>query len=74
MKILKLREWKLENGVMSRLQNVIINRCKMLDYLPNELWSLSGLRKVQVKYLSLQMAHMLGNLEINSICQLVIEN
>jgi len=74
MKILGLREWKLENGAMSMLQNVVINNCGMLDDLPNELWSLSGLRKVQVKHPSPRMADMLRNLEINSGCQLVIEN
>jgi len=74
MEILKVTEWKLENGAMWRLQNVVINYCKRLDDLPNELWSLSGLRKVEVKKPSVQMARMLGNLEINSGCQLVIEN
>jgi len=56
MKNLKLRKWMLENGAMWRLQNVVIHRCLRLDTLPNELWSLSGLRKVQVKHPSLQMA------------------
>ena len=74
MENLKLGKWKLDNGAMSRLQNVMINSCEWLEDLPNELWSLSGLKKVHVKNPSVQMARMLENLEINSGCQLVIEN
>ncbi|KAL9296117.1 hypothetical protein ACSQ67_022013 [Phaseolus vulgaris] len=48
MRNLKLREWKLGNGGMPWLQSVIIRSCTRLDDLPNELWSLNDLRKVQV--------------------------
>nr|XP_007131451.1 hypothetical protein PHAVU_011G014500g [Phaseolus vulgaris]ESW03445.1 hypothetical protein PHAVU_011G014500g [Phaseolus vulgaris] len=74
MEFLKLEKWKLDNGAMSRLQRVIINDCERLDDLPHELWSLSGLRKVQVMKPSEKMANMLRNLEINDGIQIVTED
>jgi len=73
MRNLKLREWKLGNGGMPWLQSVIIRSCTRLDDLPNELWSLNDLRKVQVNYPSEQMTLMLQNLKIKNEVQLVIE-
>ncbi|XP_047166615.1 disease resistance protein RPP13-like [Vigna umbellata] len=74
MENLTLQKWKLDNGAMSRLQSVTINHCERLDDLPNELWSLSGLRKVQVMKPSKEMAHTLRNLEMKNGVQLVTED
>ncbi|KAL9296123.1 hypothetical protein ACSQ67_022019 [Phaseolus vulgaris] len=73
MEYLNLGKWKLGNGAMLRLQSVIINNCETLDDLPSKLWSLNGLRKVQVMKPSHQMATMLENMEINNRVQLVTE-
>ncbi|RDX62436.1 hypothetical protein CR513_59235, partial [Mucuna pruriens] len=63
MSDLKVGKWKLGNSAMLRLQSLV---CKKLDDLPNELWSLTALRKVQVRLSSDSMVHMLGNLEIKN--------
>jgi len=68
---LALGRWKLDNGAMPRLESVIIHNCHRLDDLPNELWSLSGLRKVKVTKPSEQMALRLQNL-INNRVKLII--
>ncbi|RDX62435.1 Disease resistance protein RPP13, partial [Mucuna pruriens] len=74
MSDLKVRKWKLGNGAMLRLQTLAIHDCIKLDDLPNELWSLTALRKVQVTRPSESMTRMLGNLEIKNGVQLVIED
>ncbi|XP_027910598.1 disease resistance protein RPP13-like [Vigna unguiculata] len=69
---LEVGNWRLGNGAMPKLQKVVIFNCDRLNDLPNELWSLSGLRKVQVRKPSEQMACMLRNLEVNNGVQLFI--
>uniref|UniRef100_A0A127ZNN5 NBS-LRR disease-resistance protein scn3r1 [Glycine max] n=1 Tax=Cajanus cajan TaxID=3821 RepID=A0A127ZNN5_CAJCA len=70
---LKVRNWKLGNSAMLCLQSLIIHKCEMLDGIPNELWSLIALRKVQVKQPSEAMAHMLQNLEMKDGVELIVE-
>jgi len=74
MEDLKVGKWKLGNGGMLRLHSVMIQNCARLDDLPNEIWSLSSLRKVQVMKPSEEMARMLRNLEIKNGVQLVTED
>ncbi|CAJ1934167.1 unnamed protein product [Sphenostylis stenocarpa] len=71
---LNIENWKLGNGAMLRLQSVAIHQCKRLHDLPNELWSLSDLRKVKVTFPSQTMACMLQSLEINNGIELVTED
>ncbi|QCD88939.1 disease resistance protein RPP13-like [Vigna unguiculata] len=73
MTYMRVGKWKLENGAMLKLQSLIINKCKMLDDLPKELWCLSGLKKVHVTNPSNQLGCMLRNLELNNGVQLVID-
>ncbi|KAL9296121.1 hypothetical protein ACSQ67_022017 [Phaseolus vulgaris] len=73
MAYLSLEKWKLGNGGMSRLQSLIIYNCESLDDLPNELWSLSGLRRVNVRECSKQMYDTLRNLETNNGVELILE-
>ncbi|KAL2982887.1 hypothetical protein AAZX31_12G011400 [Glycine max] len=74
MSYLGVGNWKLGNGTMLRLQSLVINNCKGLNDLPNELWSLTVLRKVRVRRPSEPMAHMLRNLKIKNAVELVIED
>ncbi|XP_045788308.1 disease resistance protein RPP13-like [Trifolium pratense] len=68
-----IRNWKLANGSMSRLQILTVDNCPVLDSLPSELWSLTTLRKVCVRKPSDAMAAMLQNLEVNNECELIVE-
>jgi hypothetical protein len=68
MKTLQVRNWKLANGSMPRLQILIINDCDKLDSLPSELWSLTTLRKVCVTEPSNAMAAIVQNWEVNNVC------
>jgi hypothetical protein len=68
-----IRNWKLANGSMPRLQILIINDCDELDSLPSELWSLNTLRKVCVTEPSNAMAAMLQNLEVNNGCEVIVK-
>ena len=74
MEYLKVEKWNLGNGAMPRLQSLVINFCGKLDNLPNELWSLSDLKKVHVTKPSEQMTRILQNLEINNAVKLVTED
>jgi len=73
MRDLPIRNWKLANGSMSRLQILVIHYCDRFDSLPSELWSLSTLRKVCVQKPSNAMAAMLQNLEVKNGCELIVE-
>jgi Leucine-rich repeat (LRR) protein len=68
-----IRNWKLANGSMPRLQILLVENCPRLDSLPSELWSLTTLRKVCVRNPSDAMAAMLQNLEVNNGCELIVE-
>jgi disease resistance protein RPM1 len=68
MRNLPIRNWKLANGSMPRLQILIINDCDKLDSLPSELWSLTSLRKVCVTEPSNAMAAIVQNWEVNNVC------
>lgn len=70
---LPVRNWKLANGSMSRLQILVIHHCDKFDSLPSELWSLTTLRKVCVRKPSDAMAAMLQNLEVKNGCELIVE-
>jgi len=72
MEHLRVGKWKLGNGAMPRLQRLVIYYCDWLDDLPNQLWSLSHLRKVHIINPSEQITHRLRNLEINNEIQLVL--
>ncbi|XP_047179573.1 disease resistance protein RPP13-like [Vigna umbellata] len=74
MEFLKIEKWNLGKGAMPKLQSLVINFCGRLDDLPNELWSLSDLKKVHVTKPSRQMIGVLQNLEINNAVQLVTED
>ncbi|XP_014521204.1 disease resistance protein RPP13-like [Vigna radiata var. radiata] len=75
MKYLTLGKWKLGNGAMQRLQNVIIHDCQQLDDLLPDFCSLNGLRKVQISKSPLeQIAHILQILETNNGVQVVRDN
>jgi disease resistance protein RPM1 len=73
MKTLSVRNWKLANGSMPRLQTLVIDTCYHLDSLPSELWSLTTLRKVHVRKPSNAIARLLQNLEVNNRCELIVE-
>ncbi|KAK7263979.1 hypothetical protein RJT34_31579 [Clitoria ternatea] len=66
MRDLQVQSWKLASSAMLCLQSLVIDGCSKLDGLPNELWSLTDLRKVQVERPSEAMARLLRNLEINN--------
>ncbi|WJX45146.1 hypothetical protein P8452_32047 [Trifolium repens] len=73
MKTLQVRNWKLANGSMPRLQTLVIDTCYHLDSLPSELWSLTTLRKVHVCKPSNAIARLLQDLEVNNRCELIVE-
>ncbi|KAL4327534.1 hypothetical protein S245_043069 [Arachis hypogaea] len=69
---LKVDNWKLGNGAMPCLQTLLIDYCKRLDDLPDELWSLTSLRQVKVVIPSQALSDALANLEMKDGCDLII--
>ncbi|KAL4389744.1 hypothetical protein AHAS_Ahas03G0075700 [Arachis hypogaea] len=59
---------------MPCLQSLIIRRCRKLDNLPDELWSLTALRQVQVQGPNRVLSLALRNLEMKDGCKLMIED
>ncbi|KAJ1411948.1 Virus X resistance protein-like, coiled-coil domain [Sesbania bispinosa] len=72
MRNLKVQNWKLANGAIPCLESVVIDKCRKLESLPDELWSLTTLRKVQVNDPSEFMTQMLRNLEPKDGCELIV--
>ena len=73
MRWLGVRNWELANGAMPFLQHLVINECKHLVSLPNELWSFIALRQVHILQPSQQLSSMLQNLEMKDGVKLIIE-
>ncbi|MED6182968.1 hypothetical protein PIB30_033570 [Stylosanthes scabra] len=73
MKYLNVHTWELANGAMPCLQHLLIEYCQELDDLPNELWSLTALTKVQVFQPSEALSRRLRNLEMKDGCELIIK-
>ena len=46
MRGMKLRSWRLDKSAMPHLQHLLIEGCEYLNDLPEEVWSLTTLRKV----------------------------
>ncbi|XP_016187943.1 disease resistance protein RPP8-like isoform X2 [Arachis ipaensis] len=72
MKKLKVHNWKLANGAMPYLEHLLIDFCRQLDDLPNELWSLSALRQVHVLRPSEALSLRLKDIEMKDGCELII--
>ncbi|XLS78410.1 hypothetical protein HN51_062635, partial [Arachis hypogaea] len=72
MKKLKVHNWKLANGAMPYLQHLLIDFCRQLDDLPNELWSLIALRQVHVLLPSEALSLRLKDIEMKDGCELII--
>ncbi|TKY67898.1 Growth-regulating factor 5 [Spatholobus suberectus] len=76
MKHFNVENWKLANGAMLCLQSLIIDDCPMLLDLPEELQSLTTLRKVQVRRPSNSMTFFIGmrELKIKDGCELIVND
>jgi hypothetical protein len=69
---LKFMHWNLGRGAMPMLQHLVIDNCNLLNMLPDELWSLTALRDVEVLYPSKDLAKKLRQLQMKSECQLQV--
>ncbi|KAL1324603.1 hypothetical protein HN51_034781 [Arachis hypogaea] len=69
---LNVNNWKLGNGAMPCLQTLLIGRCRRLNNVPDELWSLTSLRQVKVMKPSEALSDALANLEMKDGCDLII--
>ncbi|GMY18833.1 putative late blight resistance protein homolog R1B-16 [Fagus crenata] len=69
---LKFTSWNLGRGAMPRLQHLVIDNCNLLNMLPDELWSLTALRDVEVLYPSKDLAEKLQQLRMKSECKLQV--
>ncbi|XP_057752285.1 putative disease resistance RPP13-like protein 3 isoform X2 [Arachis stenosperma] len=72
MKKLKVHNWKLAKAAMPYLQYLLIDFCRQLDDLPNELWSLIALRQVHVLRPSEALSLKLKDIEMKDGCELII--
>ncbi|KAL2959364.1 hypothetical protein AAZX31_18G263400 [Glycine max] len=69
-----VRQWRLEKDAMPRLRHVVIDKCYGLSELPEELWSMTALRLVDVSWPSKGLANSLKNVEPRNGCKLKISN
>ena len=69
---LEITHWNIERGAMPRLQHLVIDNCKYLDTLPDELWCLTDLQDVEALYPSSALAYKLQQLQMKSGCKLEV--
>ena len=69
---LEIMHWNMQRGAMSKLQHLVIDNCEYLNTLPDELWSLTSLRDVEVLYPSGTLARKLRQLQMKSECKLQV--
>ncbi|KAL4601008.1 hypothetical protein ACB092_11G241000 [Castanea dentata] len=69
---LEIMHWNMQRGAMPKLQHLVIDHCKYLNTLPNELWSLTALRDVEVLYPCVTLARKLHQLQMKSECKLQV--
>ncbi|KAG5001339.1 hypothetical protein JHK87_022411 [Glycine soja] len=74
MRGMKLRSWRLDKSAMPHLQHLLIEGCEYLNDLPEEVWSLTTLRKVHVLWPSERLANRLQNVKLKNGCKLIISN
>ena len=69
---LEITHWNMQSGAMPKVQHLVIDNCKYLNTLPDELWCLTALRDVEVLYPSRDLARMLQQLRMKSGCKLQV--
>uniref|UniRef100_A0A7N2LCI6 Uncharacterized protein n=1 Tax=Quercus lobata TaxID=97700 RepID=A0A7N2LCI6_QUELO len=69
---LEIMHWNMQSGAMPKVQHLVIDNCKYLNTLPDELWCLTALRDVEVLYPSGNLARKLQQLQMKSGCKLQV--
>ena len=69
---LEIMHWNMQSGAMPKVQHLVIDNCKYLNTLPDELWCLTALRDVEVLYPSGNLARKLQQLQMKSECKLQV--
>ena len=67
---LEIMHWNMQSGAMPKVQHLVIDSCKYLNTLPDELWCLTALRDVEVLYPSGNLARKLQQLRMKGGCKL----
>uniref|UniRef100_A0A2N9ECY3 NB-ARC domain-containing protein n=1 Tax=Fagus sylvatica TaxID=28930 RepID=A0A2N9ECY3_FAGSY len=72
MENLEILHWNLGRGAMPSLQHLVINNCKYLNWLPDELWYLKTLQDVELLYPSPRLSGQFQRLQSESGCKLQV--
>ncbi|KAM4089001.1 hypothetical protein ACB094_07G116200 [Castanea mollissima] len=62
--------WYMGQGAMPKLQRLVIQSCKDIQMLPDELWCLGALRDVEISHPHPDLAERLRRLQIRDGCKL----
>ncbi|XP_052287169.1 disease susceptibility protein LOV1-like isoform X2 [Citrus sinensis] len=58
-----LEEWIMENDAMQNLESLVINPCACLKILPEELWQIKSLTKLELRWPRFELREMLRKFE-----------
>ncbi|GMY22500.1 putative late blight resistance protein homolog R1B-16 [Fagus crenata] len=72
MENLEILHWNLGRGAMPSLQHLVINNCKYLNWLPDELWYLKTLQDVELLYPSPRLSGQFQRLQSETGCKLQV--
>ncbi|KAF3951466.1 hypothetical protein CMV_022885 [Castanea mollissima] len=62
--------WYMGQGAMPKLQRLVIQSCKDIQMLPDELWCLGALRDVEISHPHPDLAERLRQLQMRDGCKL----
>ncbi|KAH7513308.1 hypothetical protein FEM48_Zijuj12G0186300 [Ziziphus jujuba var. spinosa] len=71
---LEIEKWEMEGGSMPKLDRLVIFECYKLRNLPEELWSSTSLRLVEVSRMSESFMKMIKELKMKDGCKILIDS
>ncbi|XP_048321758.2 putative disease resistance RPP13-like protein 3 [Ziziphus jujuba] len=71
---LEIEKWEMEGGSMPKLDRLVIFECYKLRNLPEELWSSTPLRLVEVSRMSESFMKMIKELKMKDGCKILIDS
>ncbi|KAK7295636.1 hypothetical protein RJT34_18547 [Clitoria ternatea] len=74
MRGMGITTWTVEKGAMPRLGHLVINDCRFLDELPEELWCLTTPPQVHLLNPSEKLAHSLRDVELKHRSKIIISH
>ncbi|XP_042519414.1 disease resistance RPP8-like protein 3 [Macadamia integrifolia] len=68
----RIVSWKLGRGAVPKLKRVVISKCPGLEMIPEELWDITSLQKLELLWLPKRIGKMIGDFKKSDQLEVVI--